>query len=120
MHAFGMHLHVRTAEGGLVTRDCGVVAAYTQQLRWGICNGRPSDHTAEHVGYIEEILELDYRNHCTTVLLCEWVKGSRDVRFPTIERDKYGFNVANFQPHGQHSTCGLLCFPLALSTCFFL
>jgi hypothetical protein len=70
-----------------VTRDYGVVAAYTQQLRWGIRNGRPIDRTAEHVGYIEEILELDYRNHCTTVLLCEWVKASRDVRIPTIERD---------------------------------
>src|SRR5579875_3855506 len=52
MYAFGMHLRVRTSEGGLVTRDSCVVAAYTQQLRWGIHNGRPIDRTREHVGYI--------------------------------------------------------------------
>ena len=79
MNAFGMHLHVRTSEGALVTRDSCIVATYTQHLRWRIRNGKPIDHTAEHVGYIQEILELDYRNHCTTVLLCKWVRPSRDV-----------------------------------------
>jgi hypothetical protein len=120
MHAFGMHLRVRTAEGGLVTRDCGVVAAYTQQLRWGIRNGRPIDHTAEHVGYIEEILELDYRNHCTTVLLCEWVKASRDVRIPTIERDKYGFSVANFNHMDNRVHPDSFAFPLHCQQVFFV
>jgi hypothetical protein len=119
MHAFGMHLRVRTAEGGLVTRDCGVVAAYTQQLRWGIRNGRPIDHTVEHVGYIEEILELDYRNHCTTVLLCEWVKASRDVRIPTIERDKYGFSVANFNHMDNKVHPDSFAFPLHCQQVFF-
>jgi hypothetical protein len=42
------------------------------------------------------MLELDYHNHCTKVLLCEWVKASRAVRVPSIECDKYGFSVANF------------------------
>ena len=55
----------------------------------------PIERTAKHVGFIEEILELDYRNHCTTVLLCEWVKQTRDLRFPNIEHDRYGFTVAN-------------------------
>jgi hypothetical protein len=73
-----------------------VLVTFTQQLRWGIHNGKPIERIAEHVGFIEEILELDYRNHCTTILLCEWVKPIRDVRVPNIERDKYIFTVANF------------------------
>ena len=97
MHVFGMHLRVRSSKGGLVTRDSYVVAAFTEQLRWGIRNGRPIERTREHVGYIQEILELDYRNHCTTVLLCECVRAACDARFPSIERDRYGFSVANFE-----------------------
>ena len=119
MHAFGMHLRVRTSEGGLVTRDSCVVAAYTQQLRWGIRNGRPIDHTAEHVGYIEEILELDYRNHCTTVLVCEWVKAPRDVRVPSIERDKYGFSVANFNHMDSGVGPNSFAFPMHCQQVFF-
>lgn len=119
MNAFGMHLRVQTAEGGLVTRDSCVVATYTQQLRWGICNGRPIEHTAEHVGYIQEILELDYRNHCTTVLLCEWVRASPDVRVPSIERDKYGFSMANFNLMDNRVHPDSFAFPLHCQQVFF-
>ena len=91
-----MHLQVRSSEGGIVTFDSGVVACFARQLRWGLVNGRPVETSQEYVGYIEEILVLDYRNNYVTVLLCDWVKGTRDTRFPTIQRDKYGFSLANF------------------------
>jgi hypothetical protein len=112
MYSFGMHLRVRSCEGGLVIRDSCVVAAFTQQLRWGIRNGRPIERTSEHVGFIEEILELDYRNHCTTVLVCDWVKPTRDMRFPNIERDKYGFTVANFSHMDKRVHSDSFAFPL--------
>ena len=119
MHAFGMHLRVRSSEGGLVTRDSCVVATFTEQLRWGICNGRPIERTEEHVGYIEEILELDYRNHCTTVLVCDWVKASRDSRHLNIERDKYGFTVANFNHMDGRVHANSFAFPLHCQQVFF-
>ena len=106
-------------EGGLVTRDSCVVATCTQQLRWGIRNGRPIEHTAEHVGYIQEILELDYRNHCTTVLLCEWVRASPDVQVPSIERDKYGFSIANFNHMDNRVHPDSFAFPLHCQQVFF-
>jgi hypothetical protein len=112
MYCYGMHLRVRSSEGGLVTRDSCVVAAFTQQLRWGICNGKPIERIAEHVGFIEEILELDYRNHCTTVLLCEWVKATPDARFANIDRDKYGFTVANFNHMDSRVHSDSFAFPL--------
>ncbi len=119
MHAFGMHLRVRSSEDGLVTRDSCVVATFTEQLRWGIRNGRPIERTEEYVGYIEEILELDYRNHCTTVLVCDWVKASRDARHPTIEQDKYGFTVANFNNMDGRVHANSFAFPLHCQQVFF-
>ena len=92
-----MHLCVRSSEGRLVIRDSCVVAAFTEQLRWRIRNGRPIERTTKHVEYIQEILELDYRNHYTTVLLCKWIRAACNARFPSIERDRYSFSVANFE-----------------------
>jgi hypothetical protein len=50
----------------------------------------------EFVGNVEEILELDYRNHCVVKLLCKWVKAKYSEPTPTIIRDDLGFIVANF------------------------
>jgi len=74
MYSHGMYLRIRSSKAGLITRDLCVVASFSQQLRWGICNGRPIERTNNYVDYIEEMLELDYRNHYTTVLVCDWVK----------------------------------------------
>ena len=112
MYSHGMHLRVRGSEGGLVTRDSCVVAIFTQQLHWGTRNGKPIERTVEYVGFIEEILELDYQNHCTTVLLCEWVKPTRDGRVPNIERDRYGFTVANFNHMDNRVQSDSFAFPL--------
>ena len=96
MYSFGTHLRVRSLAGGLVTRDSCVVIAFTQHPRWWIRIGKPIERIVEHVGSIEEILEFDYWNHCTTVLFYEWVKPTRDVQFPNIERNKYSFTMANY------------------------
>lgn len=119
MHAFGMHFRVRSAEGGLVTRDSCVVASFSRQLRWGLRNGRPIERTDDYVGYIEEILELDYRNHCTTVLVCDWVRGNQDSRFPNVQRDRYGFPMANFNHMDGRIHAESFAFPLHCQQVFF-
>ena len=119
MYAFGIHFRVHSAEGGLVTRDSCVVASFSQQLRWGLRNGRPIERTDEYVGYIEEILELDYRNHCTTVLVCDWVRRSSDARFPNIRRDQYGFTMANFNRLDGKVHGSSFAFPLHCQQVFF-
>ena len=96
MYAYGMHLCVYSAEGSRVTCDSAVVASFTEQIQWGVCNGRPIEVTKDYVGYIEKILELDYRNHCTTILVRDWVRVSNDDCYPNIKKDEYGFTVANF------------------------
>ena len=119
MHAFGMHLRVRSFEGGLVIRDSYVVVAFTEQLRWRIRNGRSIERIMEHVGYIQEILDLDYRNHCTMVLLCEWVRAARNARFPNMECDRYGFSVANFEHMDIMVHPDSFAFPLHCQQVFF-
>lgn len=119
MYCHGMHLRVRSSESALVTRDSGVVASFTRQLRWGLQNGRPVETSQEYVGYIEEILVLDYRNHCVTVLVCDWVRGTRDARFPTIQRDRYGFSLANFNHMDGTVHADSFAFPLHCQQVFF-
>jgi len=75
--------------------------------------------TGDYIGYIEEILELHCRNHCTTVLLCDWVKVSHDVRYPTIERDRYGFTIANFNRMDGEVHTDSFAFPLHCQQVFF-
>lgn len=81
MYAFSMHFHVCSAKGGLVTRDLCVAVSFTWQVPWGLQNGQPVKTIKEYVGYIEEILELDYQKHCTTVLMCDWVCSSQGPRW---------------------------------------
>ena len=119
MYAFGMHFRVRGAEGGLVTRDSCVVASFIRQIPWGLRNGQPIETTEEYVGYIEEILELDYRNHCTTVLVCDWVRPSQDARHPNITRDQYGFTVANFNRMDGKVHSNSFAFPLHCQQVYF-
>ena len=66
------------------------------KIPWGLRNGQPIETTEEYVGYIDEILELDHRNHCTTMLVCDWVCPSQDPRHPNITQDQYGFTIASF------------------------
>ena len=110
---------VQMTKGGLITSDLGVVACFARQLRWGLVNGRPMETNQEYVGYIEEILVLDYRNHYVTVLLCDWVKGTRDTRFPTIQQDKYGFSLVNFNQMDGKVHADLFAFPLHCQQLFF-
>jgi len=119
MYCFGVHFRVRSAESALVTRDSCVIASFTQERRWGVHHGSHIESTADYVGYIEEILELDYRNHYTTVLVCDWVRTSRDARSPNIVRDKYRFTLANFNHMDGAIHCDSFAFPLHCQQVFF-
>jgi hypothetical protein len=50
----------------------------------------------EYVGWIEEILELTYRNHCCIVLVYSWIPGNPSGPHPKVVCDEYGFAVGNF------------------------
>ena len=74
--------------------------------------------TTEYIGWVEEIIELNYRNHCCVVLFCYWIPGSHDIQNAKVERDRYGFVVGNFSrpmPAGPKS----FAFPTQCQQVFF-
>jgi hypothetical protein len=75
MYAHGIHLRICEAEKEKVTFDSRVAAAVWR--RSGSRNVHCADEveTAEYVGWVEEILELNYRRHSCIVLVCSWIPG---------------------------------------------
>jgi hypothetical protein len=95
MYAHGMHLRIREAEEDKVTHDSGIAAAVSEHIRSRDMDSEDEVDTFEHVGWVEEILELNYRNHYYIVLVCSWILGAQNIRHPKLERDSYGFVLGN-------------------------
>ena len=97
MTAYRMHLRCRTTELAKQTTDSGVAATFLQSLSWGMLNSNEDIYTnIEYVGFIEEILELDYGRHCVVVLVYSWVKARFGGPKLTTKRDDFGFTMVNF------------------------
>jgi hypothetical protein len=94
MYARGMHLRIRELDK--VTFDSGVAAAVWERIRSTDTNAMDKVDSAEYVGSVEEILELNYCSHCCVVLLCSWIPGTQGIRNAKVERDRYGFLLENF------------------------
>jgi hypothetical protein len=76
MFAYGNHIRVRSAETHLVTMDSGVAAVFGTTCRSSVNDKNPVNVDVEYVGYVEEILELNYGTTCVIVLLCHWVRAN--------------------------------------------
>ena len=71
MWAFGNHIRVASAERQLVTSDSGIAATFRRPCRSGLRDCNPVMANIEYVGTVEEILEINYRGLCVTVLVCD-------------------------------------------------
>jgi hypothetical protein len=118
MYVHGMHLRIRDAEEDKLTCKSRVAAAV-----WECKRSRDSDtvdnvDSVEYVGWVEEILELNYRSHCCIVVIYSWILGALGIRNAKVEKDKYGFLLENFirtMPVGMKS----FAFPTQCQQCFF-
>jgi hypothetical protein len=119
MKAHGMHLRVRSAEEDKRTCYSSTAASFLQPL----CGTESSDDAVvvpvEYIGWIDEILELNYGSHCVIVLLYSWVKASTEGTNAIVKRDEYGFTLAkvprNENPVGPES----FAFPINVQQVFF-
>lgn len=75
MYAHGMHLQIKSVEEEKVTIDSRVVATMWHRNRGKAVNKVGHLETVNYIGWIEEILELDYRSQCCIVLVCSWIQG---------------------------------------------
>jgi hypothetical protein len=96
MYAHGMNMRIKSAEEEKVTCDSGVTSAVWRRSRGHAGTRSGYLETAEYVGWIKEILEVDYRNHCCIVLVCSWIPGTLKEPTAKVMRDDYGFEVGNF------------------------
>ena len=72
----------------------------------------------EYVGWVEEILALDYGRYELVVLYCNWVMTNMIGHNATMKRDDYGFSLVNFDRLVSLST-EYFAFPLHVEEVFF-
>jgi hypothetical protein len=51
----------------------------------------------EYVGWIMEILKLNYGRFQTIILLCNWVVANYEGSYAIARQDEYGFILVNFE-----------------------
>jgi hypothetical protein len=76
MYTFGNHFKVVNIEEHLTTNHNGVVAIFEEECILGPNDENPFFAKLEHIGWVEEILELNYGVLKMVVLFCNWVKAN--------------------------------------------
>jgi hypothetical protein len=119
MYAYGNHIRVRSAEGELTTSDSGVAATFSQACR---SNRKDRNHTVanvEYVGWVEEIIGVDYGKFELLLLYCKWVQATWNGPRATMKRDEYGFTLVRFE-HTIPYSSDSFAFPLHAQQVFFV
>jgi hypothetical protein len=119
MYTKGMHLRIRTAEEEKITCDNAVVSAVWKRSRSTDSNAGGTLDKMEYVGWVEEILELNYRTHCVIVLLCSWVSANLHDANAKVQRDIYGFALANMHSANSEPGPNTFAFPTQCRQVFF-
>jgi hypothetical protein len=111
-----MHLYYKSVEEHMNASDSGVVAAFDRVHRVSANDSSSLLRKEEYLGWVEEILELNYRDHCVVILACKWVKARTTSPNPTVVCDKYGFTLASIS---ERTVVGLgpECFAFSIHSC---
>ena len=97
MYAWGNHFKVRSDEKEKVTYNSGIASNILKACRRRGSRNPGLFETTKYIGWIEEILELEYQSHCCIVLVCSWVHAYPQREACNVICDRYGFTVGNFQ-----------------------
>ena len=97
MYVHGMHLRIQSAEEEKITSNSRVAAAMLRRHKGQSGDTSGEVQKAKYVGWIEEILELDYQNHYYVVLVCSWIPRNLTTPNPKVIYDDYGFMLGNFR-----------------------
>ena len=119
MHAYGNHIRVRGAEVDLSTSDSGVATTFSQACH---ASRKDRNHTVanvEYVGWVEEIIGVDYGKFELLVLYCKWVQATWSGPRATMKRDEYGFTLVKFE-HTIPYSADSFAFPLHAQQMFFV
>ena len=117
-YAYGSHIRVKSVKTNLVTMDSGFAAVFGTTCRSNVNDRNPIEVEVEYIGYVEEILELNYGTTCVIVLLCNWVRGNHRGAGATMKHDDYGFTLVNFN-HMLPISEDFFAFPIHIEQVFF-
>ena len=96
MYAYGNHIRVHGGEVDLSTCDSGVVTTFLQSCRSSSSDKNTRTTNLEYVGWVEEIISMDYGKFEVVVLYCTWAQTNRSGARATIKCDEYGFTLFKF------------------------
>jgi hypothetical protein len=111
MFANGMHLRIQTTEEDKITCDSALASTVWKRSTGSDSDARERLDKMEYVGWIEEILELNYRSHCVILLMCSWVSTKLDDANSKMRRDRYDFAMANMQSANSEPGPNTFAFP---------
>ena len=119
MYAYGNHIRVRSVESNMNTCDSGVAATFLQAYRTSSNFRNVQTTNLEYIGWVEEIIGVDYGEFELIVLYCTWVRANLRGVGATMKRDDYGFTLIKFDrviPYSADS----FAFPLHVEQVFFV
>ena len=93
MCTYGNHFCIRAAEMDLTTCDSGVAATFSQSCCASIRDRNMKIADLEYIGWIDEILGIDYGNFKIILLYCTWVQVTTIGAKATMKQDEYGFTL---------------------------
>ncbi len=115
MHAYGNHIRAASVKEHLTISDYGIMATFEEEYILGPNDQIPILAKLEYVGWVKEILELNYGVLNTIILLCNWVKANYTRSSATF---KYGFTRELFIPYSHFRL--IICFPPTCKVSFFI
>ena len=95
MYAYGNHIRVRGANVDLSTCDSGVVATFSQSCRSSRKDKNHMLANVEYVGWVKEIIGVDYGKFELLLLYCKWVQATLIGPRATMQIYEYGFTLVN-------------------------
>ena len=96
MYVYGNHIQVRSAEVNLYTCDSGVAATFPQSCQVNLSDRNLSTTHLEYIGWMEEIIAIDYGKFELYVFYCLWIQANTIGAQAIIKRDDYNFTFIKF------------------------
>ena len=119
MYAYGNHIRVRGAEVDLSTCDSGVAATFSQACRASSGDRNMRTANLEYIGWVDEIIGMDYGKFEVIVLYCTWVQANMRGARATVKHDEYGFTLIKSSRQIPYSADSFA-FPVQVQQVFFV
>ena len=119
MYAYGNHIQVRSVESNMNTCDSGVAATFLQVCRASNSSRNVRTLNLEYIGWVEELIGVDYGEFELIILYCTWVRANLRGVGATMKCDDYSFTLIKFDSVIPYSIESVV-FPLYVQQVFFV